>query len=194
MKKLLFSSLVVLLLASLSSADESVMKKSLFNIAGNVSDSNGHTLSSSIGEMVIGQSSAEMVLQAGYFNEFVIPIPTATVTPTITPTLIPTATPLQGFDGKYIAKKYTYTAPNPVRGRYANFNVRVQQACTVEVLVYTTSNQFVMSFNIDCSGEGLYQKQVFMGNLANGVYLFLVRAKVNGVEKERLVKKIALIK
>ncbi len=120
----------------------------------------------------------------------VAPTPTPTPTATVTPTPIN----LEGFDGQLISKKFVYTAPNPVRGNNANFTVYVKAACTLEVQVYTTSHQKVMTFNLECPTAGFHHKQVYMGNLANGVYLFLVKAKDEYGKSERVIKKIALIK
>lgn len=171
-----------------------VLDKTVLNMSGNTSAASGHTLFSSVGEMVIGQMNAEAVIQSGYFNEFIVPVSTATVTPTITPTLIPTETPLYNFDGEYISEKYIYTAPHPVRGHQANFNVVVKEACDIDVDVYTVQNRFVMSFNLNCPQRGKYQRQVNMSNLANGIYMFVIKAKVDNRVKERKIKKIALVK
>ncbi len=111
-----------------------------------------------------------------------------------TPTPLPTPTAIADFKGKLISEHYVYTAPNPVRGSNANFTVYTQAACSLEVQVFTSTHGKVMTFNLDCPGAGLYHKQVYMGNLANGVYLFLVKADNGQGTKERLVKKIALIK
>lgn len=186
--------LFICFLSVVTQAASPEMNKSVFNMAGNTSTSNSHSLFTSIGEAIIGQFNGEAVFQAGYFNEFIVPVPTATVTPTITATLIPTATPLQDFDGKIIAKKYTYFAPNPARGRYFNFVVHVKQACEVECKLYTTSNRFVLSYQLTCPSPGKYEHREYVGNLANGVYLLLVKAKSDNGTKERLIKKLALIK
>lgn len=123
-----------------------------------------------------------------------LPTGTKTSTPTITPTCTITMTPIVDFGGHLISKKYVYTAPNPVRGDNANFTVYTKAPCTLEVQVYTSSHGKVMTFDLDCPTAGFQHKQVYMGNLANGVYLFLVKADDGQGHKERLVKKIALIK
>lgn len=115
-------------------------------------------------------------------------------TPTVTPTISATETPISDFEGRMISEKYTYTAPNPARGDYANFTIHVREACELKVKVYTTSNRYVMGFGLNCSAPGKYQKRVYMGNLANGVYLFLVKAKNSYGNHEKLIKKIGLIK
>jgi len=132
----------------------------------------------------IGENSH--VYELKYESTIATPTPTATVTATITP--------IDGFSGKLIDKKYTYFAPNPVRGKNMKFVVHVPRQCSIEGKLYTTSNKFVLSFNLDCPGAGKYEHEEYVGNLANGVYLLLVKAKSPDGTSERLVKKLGLIK
>lgn len=108
---------------------------------------------------------------------------------------IPTPTPVASgdFDGQLISEKYTYCAPNPSRGEIMNYVVYTAQACEVELKMYTSTHRFVQSFNLHCPGPGKYEHRFYVGNLANGVYLMLVKAEGNG-RKEKVVKKVALIK
>ncbi|MCK5243262.1 T9SS type A sorting domain-containing protein [bacterium] len=122
------------------------------------------------------------------------PTPTTTTTPTITPTPTPRPTALAGFDGRIISKKHIYAAPNPIRGHIANIVIFTQQAAEVSVKLFTTSNQEVLSFRRHYGSAGKHTEKVNMSNLANGVYLLLVKAgNADGVE-ERVIKKIALVK
>lgn len=192
-------SLFTLSFQTANTEEPPVLEKSVMNMSGgNKTMSNASqtlTSSNSIGEMLIGQGNGDVIVQAGFFNEFVMPTPTATPTPLPTSTPIPTATALQDFEGKIISKKYTYFAPNPVQGKTMNFVVWVKQACEIEAKLYTTTNRLVLSFNFTCPGEGKYEHQEYVGNLANGAYLLLVKAKTqDGKIKERLIKKMALIK
>lgn len=119
---------------------------------------------------------------------------TATYFVTQTPTPTITATPLNEFEGKLISKKYTYTAPNPIRGDHMKFVVHVKEAVEIKVKMYTTTNKFVLSFDLNCSGPGKYEHREYVGNLANGAYLLLVKAKNSKGTTDRLIKKVALIK
>lgn len=118
------------------------------------------------------------------------PLPTSTPTPTATPTI----TPIAGFSGKLLDKHYTYFAPNPVRGDHFKFVVHVPRECNLECKLYTTTHDYVLKFNLHCTGPGKYEHQEYVGNLANGVYLLLVKAESPDGTKERLVKKMGLIK
>ena len=61
------------------------------------------------------------------------------------------------------------------------------------VAIYT-HYKFVLSFNMSCPGPGKHVQREYVGNLSNGVYLLLVKAKNNRGTNERLIKKIAIIK
>ncbi|MCD4814720.1 T9SS type A sorting domain-containing protein [bacterium] len=117
---------------------------------------------------------------------------TATPTPTATPTA--TATPIPGFGGKVISKKYIYAAPNPVRGNIAKIVIFTNQPAEVSGILYTTSNQEVLSFRRYYGSSGKHEEHINVSNLANGVYLLLVKAKGADGTKERVIKKIALVK
>lgn len=125
-----------------------------------------------------------------------MPTLTVTPTPTISVTFTPTSTitPMTGFKGKLLDEKYTYFAPHPVQGDHFNFVVHVPRACELKCNLYTTSHRFVLGFNMACSGPGEYEHREFVGNLANGVYLLLVKAESPDGTKERLIKKMALLK
>ncbi|MCD4812972.1 T9SS type A sorting domain-containing protein [bacterium] len=108
------------------------------------------------------------------------------------PTATPTRTPVLGFEGQIISKDHIYAAPNPVRGHHANIVIYTQQPAEVSAKLFTTSNQEVLSFRRHYS-IGKHTERINISNLANGVYLLLVRAKANGKE-ERVIKKIAIVK
>lgn len=120
------------------------------------------------------------------------PTPGPTLTYTVTPTI--TSTPLSGFKGKLLDKKYTYFAPNPVLGDHFKFVVHVPRQCNLKCKLYTTSHRFVLGFDIPCPGPGQYEHSEYVGNLANGVYLLLVKAESPDGTKERVIKKMALVK
>ncbi|MCK5241268.1 T9SS type A sorting domain-containing protein [bacterium] len=108
------------------------------------------------------------------------------------PTATPTVTPIKNFDGNIISKKHIYAAPNPARGSHANIVIYTNQAADVSGILFTTSNQEVLSFRRHYSA-GKNVERINISNLANGVYLLLVKAKAGGVE-ERVIKKIAIVK
>lgn len=124
------------------------------------------------------------------------PTPTKTAQVVFTATAKPTSTitPLGGFNGKLLDKKYTYFAPNPMRGDHFKFVVHVPRACELKCKLYTTSRRFVLGFNLSCPGQGQYEHKEYVGNLANGVYLLLVKAKSADGTEDRVIKKLALIK
>ncbi len=122
------------------------------------------------------------------------PTKTAQVMPTATITVTSTITPIAGFNGKLLDPKYTYFAPNPTRGDHLKFVVQVPRACELECKLYTTSHRSVLGFNLSCPGQGQYEHREYVGNLANGVYLLLVKAKSADGTEDRVIKKLALIK
>lgn len=105
----------------------------------------------------------------------------------------PTPTPIPGFKGKIISKKYIYAAPNPIRGHTANIHIYTKQPAEVSAKLFTTSNQEVLSFRRNY-GVGMNVERINMSNLANGVYLLLVKAKSAAGTEERVIKKLALVK
>lgn len=183
----------VISVAAMQSTD-AIMEKDVFNMTGNTATAGSEQLQSSVGEMAIGQFNGEGMIQAGFFNDFVLPVPTATPTATITPTLVPTATPMAGFDGKLISKNYVYCAPNPSRGSIMNFVVHTAQACDIDVKMYTSTHKFVLSFEMASNQMEKITHHLYVGNLANGVYFMLVEARNKEGVEERLIKKVALIK
>lgn len=107
---------------------------------------------------------------------------------------IATPTPIPNFNGKIISKDYVYCAPNPARGNYANVVIHTQQAADVNVKMFTTTNREVLSFGLSCPGQGKYTKQIYVGNIANGVYFLLVKATTRDGIEEKVKVKMALIK
>jgi hypothetical protein len=92
-----------------------------------------------------------------------------------------------------ISENHTYCAPNPSRGETMNYVVNTARACEVEVKMYTSTHRFVQRFDLHCPGPGKYEHRFYVGNLANGVYLMMVKAQGND-RVEKVVKKVALIK
>ncbi len=113
---------------------------------------------------------------------------------TLPTTPTPTITPVSNFNGKVICKQHVYAAPNPARGQYANIVIVTAQAAEVSGKLFTTGNQEVLSFRRYYSGSGKQVERIFVNNLANGVYVLLVRARGADGTEERVIRKIAIIK
>lgn len=209
MKKVIV--IITLLLAVLQTAwSENSSDFYVVDTDGNNGNGNNHTNLNAIGEPIVGVvSNPDHVVGIGFLvsilqNSSAVPTsdttPTITITfthtPFVTKTQTPTitVTPLDDYGRRLITPKYTYTAPNPVRGHHMKFVVHVQEAVEIEVKMFTTSNKFVLKFSMNCPGPGKYEHREYVGNLANGVYLLLVKAKNNSGKKDRLIKKIGLIK
>lgn len=107
---------------------------------------------------------------------------------------MPTPTPIPNFGGKIISKDYVYCAPNPARGNFANVVIHTQQSAEINVKMFTTTNREVLSFGLSCPSQGKYTKQIYVGNIANGVYFLLVKAITRDGIEEKVKVKMALIK
>ncbi|MCD4813094.1 T9SS type A sorting domain-containing protein [bacterium] len=190
--------LMLFLISSSVSAMQSaiyVIDESILNAGGNTSTSATYDIVDSIGEPLIGQCNDEIsILQSGYYNDFVVPLPTATPTATITSTPSPTQTPIRNFGEEILSKKWVYAAPNPIRGHTAHIYFHLSEAADVEIKVYTTSNQFVISKRWDMKPAGKNYWRWNVSNLANGVYIMLIKAKGNNGKTTIVKKKIALVK
>lgn len=142
-----------------------------------------------------GQNEVYGVGEDGDVYQFkAISIPaTATPTATITPTVTPTPTPLVNFTGKIIDSNYIYAAPNPVRSHFANIVIFTNESAYITAKLFTTTNREVLSFNRNYS-QGQHMERINISNLANGVYLLLVKARNDSGVEEKVIKKIAIIK
>lgn len=118
---------------------------------------------------------------------------TATPTVTVTPTVTPIPTPLVGFQGRIIDADYIYAAPNPVRGHIANIVIFTNESARITAKLFTTTNREVLSFDRNYS-QGQHTERVNISNLANGVYLLLVKARNDSGIEEKVIKKIAIVK
>jgi len=78
-------------------------------------------------------------------------------------------------------------------GDHANLVIHTKQPADVEVKIFTSTNQEVMTIRRNYPSPGRQAEKVYVGNLANGVYLVMVKAKGGGVE-ERVVYKMAILK
>jgi hypothetical protein len=107
--------------------------------------------------------------------------------------LIPTPTPLKNFEGRIIDPDYIYAAPNPVRGHYANIVIFTNESASITAKLFTTTNREVFSFDRNYS-KGQHAERINISNLANGVYLLLVKAKSDSGTEEKVIKKIAIVK
>ena len=150
---------------------------------------------SSIGETLSSQSWGESSsAQAGYFNEYFMAKPTATVTPTVTVTATPRVDP-EGFDGKIISKKTCYAYPNPSRGHVTKFRVYTKESARVEFKIFTLQSKFVWSTTIEYSQIGYNELRWNNADMANGGYFMLVKARGHETgREERVVKPFAIIK
>ncbi|MCD4813011.1 T9SS type A sorting domain-containing protein [bacterium] len=167
-----------------------ILKDSVVNSGGNTQSTASRSVLSSVGETIVGQIwGGTTSSQAGFFNDYFIAPPTPTVTPTVTVTM----TPIREFGGELITKKWVYAAPNPIRGHIGHIYFHLSEPADVEIKVYTTSNQLVISKRWDMRPAGKNYWQWNMSNLANGVYIMRVKAK-NGNRTTIVKKKIALIK
>ncbi len=118
---------------------------------------------------------------------------TATPTATVMPTVTPTPTPLINFNGRIIDADYVYAAPNPTRGHFANIIIFTNESAHITAKLFTTTNREVLSFTRDYS-RGQHTERINTSNLANGVYLLLVKARNDSGTEEKVIKKIAIIK
>ncbi len=167
----------------------------LFNTAGNTQtgQAQNHSMRlhiSSMGEAAVGQNySNQTSTQAGFFNNYFIAKPTPTVTPTVTVT----ATPIRSFNGELLDKQYVYPAPHPIRGPEAHIHYHLAEPAKVEIKIYTTGHRLVIEKQWDSmpAGENIWNWNV--SNMANGVYLMLIKASNEG-KTTKLIKKLAIIK
>ncbi|MCD4814716.1 T9SS type A sorting domain-containing protein [bacterium] len=168
-----------------------MITESIINASGTTYTGSGKMMLDSLGEGAIGQSYGSVYsIQTGFFNDYYILPPTPTVTPTITVT----GTPIRQFGSEVISKDWVYAAPNPIRGHIGHIYYHLAESADVEIKVYTTSNQFVISKRWDMRPAGKNYWQWNMSNLANGVYIMRVKARgING-RTTIVIKKIALIK
>lgn len=179
------------------SSENMMVEDQVINSAGEMSSGVNVDLSDSIGESAIGQMTSEnLAIQAGFYKDYYVEVPTPTVTPTstVTPIATITSTPILQFGGELIDEHYIYPAPHPIRGSHANIYYHLAEAAdVVEIKVYTTTNRLVISKHWENVPAGKNYWQWHVANLANGAYLMLVKAK-RGNKKSRVIKKIAIIK
>ena len=191
MRRILFVTVISLVLFSHYSQAEHVVQPVVVNASGTTISGAGKNIINSVGESVIGQTWGEgFSIQTGFFNEYFILPPTPTVTPTITVT----STPIRTFNGEIISKKWVYAAPNPIRGSIAHIYFHLARAADIEIKVYTTSSQLVISKRWDMKPAGKNYWRWHMSNLANGVYIMRVKAKGADGRTTIVKKKIVLVK
>lgn len=188
----------VLLCPSLVMAMQSsnyIIDDSIINSGGTTSTSASfHLLRDALGEPIVGQCDDGIsVIQSGYYNNFIVPLPTGTPTATASATATTTVTPIRQFGGELIDEKWIYAAPHPVRGHTAHINIHLAEPADVEIKIYTTTNQLVLSENLDHLPAGRNYWDWNVSNLANGVYMVLIKAE-NGKITSIVKKKIAVIK
>ncbi len=122
--------------------------------------------------------------------------PTATLTPTLTPIIPPTATPTvpSGFGGKILDSTYIFTAPNPTKGSSANIRFFLKQPAEVEIKIYTSTHRHVLTRAFTYYPQGWNTYIWHAGNMANGVYFYIIQARAGGETERSKVEKIGLIK
>ncbi len=135
------------------------------------------------------------------------PTPTSTPTsiPTPAPTPVPTSTPVSNsaflsnapasgeFKGEIISPNYIYAAPNPVRGNYANIHVFCKQPSEVTIKIFTLLNRELKSVKRSFQiGDNL--EKINIGDLADGGYFLLVKARTDQGVEEKITAKIAITK
>ena len=165
-------------------ADEQISPY-LVNAVGNTQSSQGIYLMDTLGESVVGQSSGGGdVIQSGFFNEFMLPQPTPTITPTV----------IRTFEGAILNERYVYAAPNPMRGGRGNLCFELAEAAEVTLEVYTPSSKLVLSKHWSSRPAGKNSWVWEHRNMANGVYLLRVEAKGMSGKKSVVIKKISIVK
>jgi hypothetical protein len=125
------------------------------------------------------------------------PTPTVTPTVTVTPTMTsstplpqtPTVTPYSWSEPMRVA-----CGPNPVRGSVAHLNIFTRQGADVEAGIFTPSGRAVNTFRYNYATAGRHIEDIFVGDLANGIYMVQVKAKNADGSENRVVYKMALIK
>jgi len=174
------------------------LNESIVNAAGNTYSGSTARLYDSLGEPAIGQGfGSQYSIQAGFFNNYFLPPPTPTTTPTPEPTAPVTTTPLPSigdFQGQIVDPKYFYVAPNPARGTDVNFKFFLKQPAEVEIRIYTPQGSHVLTKSFNYYAQGWNTVVWNASGMANGVYFYVVEAKVNGITEKLKVKKLALVK
>ena len=102
-------------------------------------------------------------------------------------------TPLADFKGKIISEKYVYSIPNPARGRRVKLVIHARQAAEIKCTLFTPSSREVLSFSKSIPA-GKSVEEVNLGELSNGVYLWLVKARAADGTEERVVRKMAYVR
>jgi len=157
----------------------------VINSSGTTRTGSGKLLRDSLGEAQIDQSyGKQFSIQAGFFNEYFLPAPTATVT----------VTPIRTFGDQIMSEHYIYAAPNPIRGVVGHLYFDIAEPAEVTLKIFTVSNQLVISQHWDGLPPGTNHWDWNAANMANGVYLLWLRAKGADGKTTTVVKKIALIK
>jgi len=194
MQRILFIIILCLLLLpyeALSAASTYQISPVIVNASGTTLSGEQRDLRNSVGETVVGPTWGNAFsMQAGFFNEYYSERPT----PTVTPTVIVTSTPVRTFNGELLHQHWVYAAPNPIRGHRANIVYHLAEAAEVEIKIYTPSNQLVISRRFGHMPAGEHHWYWNTSNIANGVYIMLVKARGSNGKTTKVKKKIALVK
>jgi hypothetical protein len=160
------------------------LHQTVIGSAGATRSASGKLLRDSGGEPNIGQSQGRTYsVQAGFFNEYFLPLPTPTST----------CTPIRSFNGALLDENWVYAAPNPIRGRRGVIHFDLAEAADVDLKIYTTQNQLVISQRWTSLAPGHTQWTWNADNIANGVYILYIKASAEG-KSTTVKKKLALVR
>ncbi len=184
----MISTLVLLSPATSAPAMQSenyLQRECVVDSAGNSYAGAGSRLYDCVGEALSGQSwGRNYSVQAGFFNDYYLPPPTPTIT----------CTPIRSFGGEILSPEYVFAAPNPILGKQGYIHFDLAVPAEVWLHIYTPTNRLVISRHWDSLPAGTNQWVWETANLANGVYLLLIRGRGPDGKETRVVKKLALIK
>jgi uncharacterized delta-60 repeat protein len=140
----------------------------------------------------VGANAHVYQFQAAPIPAIITPTPSHSPTPlphTPTSTVTLTATPYSWSEPLRVA-----CGPNPVRGSVAHLNIFTRQGADVEAGIFTPSGRAVNTFRYNYATAGRHIEDIFVGDLANGIYMVQVKAKNADGSENRVVYKMALIK
>lgn len=194
---LVLCSLLPVAVHGTSQSETIIMESYVIDVAGNTLNNSSAVLFYCMGESFTGQvASVSSAVQSGFFNDYYQKPATPTVTPTntATPTVTVTTTPIRQFGDELLAKKWIYAAPHPIRGSHARIVYHLAKPAEVEIKLFNTNNQLVISkkWNNVAAGENAWQWHT--GDQVNGVYLMLIKAKSDTGKITVIKKRLALIK
>jgi hypothetical protein len=161
------------------------INQNVVNSSGTTRTGSGKLLLDSLGETQTNQSFGnQFSIQAGFFNDYFLPAPTATVT----------VTPIRTFGDQIMSEHFVFAAPNPIRGTTGHLFFDISETAEITLKIFTVTNQLVISQHWESLQPGTNHWDWNTANLANGVYLLWIRARGMDGKTTTIVKKAALIK